>query len=210
MEIKLGGKNYPTNLAEIKYPPKALHIEGSFNLKWFTKSVAVVGSRANSSYGKKVTEQFVEMLVKKGYIFISGLARGIDSIAHWQAIRSGGITVAVLGHGLDFIYPRENEKLAGEIIKNGGCLISEYKNNIGPAPQNFVARNRIIAGLATKLLVIEGGEKSGTWITAKNAIEEGREVFCIPGEIDKPTSFVPNHLIQMGAQIALTFEDICS
>ena len=150
----------------------------------------------------------------KGFNIISGLAIGIDEYAHWGNVQANfqnkiaGKTIAVLGSGIDMLYPAQNKELARKIIKTGGCIISEYSNGTRPNKTNFPQRNRIISGLAEAVLVVEAGEKSGAIITANYALEQGKDVFAIPGDITRKTSLGTNKLIQDGAMIALNVEDI--
>jgi DNA processing protein len=171
-------------------------------------SVAIVGTRKMTSYGREVTEKFSSELASFGVTIISGLARGIDTMAHKACISSGGTTIAVLGSGLDNIYPPENKNLANEIVQKGGSLISEYPLGYAALPANFVIRNRIISGLSSCVLVIEGAEKSGTLLTASHAGEQGKTVFAVPGQITSPLSKAPLYLLKNGARIATETKDI--
>ena len=170
-------------------------------------ALAVIGSRKATRYGKEVTDRFVSKLVKKKIVIVSGLAWGIDSFAHKSALNNGGRTIAVLGHGLDIIYPPENKSLADEIVKNG-AIVSEFPLGFEIAKSNFPARNRIISGLSKGVLVIEGAINSGSLITAGHAAEQGREVFAVPGPIDSVTSEGVNKLIKEGVHPATEVNDI--
>lgn len=170
-------------------------------LKRDSKAVAVVGMREMTPRGEKLTELFVRSLAEEGFTIISGLARGVDTVAHRTALKCGGRTIAVLGSGLDIIYPPENKKLAGEIIKNG-ALVSGFPKGVKPYPKNFLARNRIIVRLSKAVLVIEGARRSGTLSTASWAANEGVEVFAVPG------SEATDWLISEGAAIANSPADI--
>ena len=199
-------KSYPENLLNSLSPPEGIFTDGKI-LKKDKLAVAIVGSRIASSYGKQMAEKFAGELAKKGVTIVSGLARGIDTVAHEAALYFGGRTIAVLGSGLDVIYPPENKNLASKIAKNG-ALVSEFPNGIKPLPENFLRRNRVIAGLSLAVLVVEGKRRSGTLSTAKYAAELGREVFALPGNINSPLSEAPNYLIDQGARVAKNPEDI--
>ncbi len=197
---------YPDPLKSIFDPPVLLHVKGSI-LPEDVISLAVVGTRNPSSYGAQVTEQLTRELVRAGFVIVSGLARGVDTIAHRAALRAGGRTVAVLGSGLDFIYPAENKRLASEIEANG-AVVTEFSFGTKPDASNFPKRNRIISGLTLGTLVVEAGQKSGALITAAFALEQGREVFAIPGPITSVRSQGTNRLIQDGARLVQTADDI--
>lgn len=204
--ISLSSKLYPVNLKAIQNQPKKLFIIGNI-LKKDSLAVAIVGSRKMTSYGKKMAYKFSFELAKKGVTIVSGLASGIDAIAHKAALDAKGRTIAVLGSGLDIIYPPENKRLANEIVKTG-ALVSEFPLGTKPRGVNFLVRNRIISGLSMAVLVVEGGRVSGTISTATWAANQGREVFAIPGPIDSEMSEAPNYLIEQGANIAKSPEDI--
>lgn len=204
--ITFEDKNYPKLLKETDFAPFILFVKGSIEAL-NRPGLTVVGTRRMTGYGRRITGRLVPQLVKKLTI-VSGLARGIDGWAHRVCLAAGGITVAVLGHGLERIYPPEHRSLAGEIIKSGGCLVSEFPLNYPLNKQNFPRRDRILAGLTLGTLVIEGGERSGTKITAGFAADCGREVFCVPGPIDSPASTGPAQLIQQGAKLVTKVEDI--
>lgn len=197
---------YPENLSKISGFPEKLYIQGKI-LPEDEKAVAIVGSRITSIYGREVAYKFSYELAKKGVTIVSGLARGIDTIAHTAALDANGRTIAVLASGIDIIYPPENANLAKKIIKSG-ALVTEFPAGIKPLPKNFLARNRIISGLSLAVLVIEGKSRSGTLSTATHAANQGREVFAVPGPINSPLSALPNYLIENGAQIAKRPEDI--
>lgn len=199
--------DFPEMLKDLEGAPAVLYYKGSLvGLK--QPSVAIVGTRKMTSYGKEVTVMFSGGLSAFGVTIISGLAHGIDTTAHKTCIDSGGTTVAVLGSGLDLIYPVENIALANEIVKKGGALISEYPLGYPPLPQNFAVRNRIVSGLSSSVLVIEGAEKSGTLLTATHAAEQGKTVFAVPGAITSPLSKAPLFLLKNGARIATEPKDI--
>lgn len=203
----LADKNYPENLKKIDNPPLSLFIKGAIKAA-DKKALAVVGSRRMSGYGEKVTQKLVTDLVREKITIVSGLARGIDTIAHQTALKMGGRTIAVLGSGLEKIYPPENKNLAEEIIKGHGAVVSEFPPEQPPAVLNFPARNRLIAGLSLGVLVIEGAARSGSLITARWAAEQGKEVFAVPGPIDAVNSQAPLFLIKQGAKAVATVEDI--
>lgn len=201
-------KHYPENLLALpeNERPKLLYVSGEIK-KRDRKAVAVIGSRKMTTYGRKVAAIFARELARKGITIVSGLARGIDTVAHKAALSAGGRTIAVLGCGLDIIYPPENKFLAEKIRKNG-VLISEFSPGTKPFAKNFLTRNRIISGLFLAVLVVEGARRSGTLSTAAWAANQGREVFAIPGPINSPLSQVPLFLIENGAQIARKPKDI--
>lgn len=190
-------------LAEISKPPSKLYVRGNSDLL-AGPAIAIVGSRRPSNYGIRAATLFGRELSRAGLTVVSGLARGIDAAAHRGALAQCGRTIAVLGHGLDRIYPPENYALAELILENGGCLVSEYEPGTTPYPSHFPARNRIIAGLALGTLVIEAAEKSGSLITARLALEAGREVFAVPGGFDDRGYSGAHRLIQWGAKLVTT------
>lgn len=200
--ISIFDEDYPKLLKEIYDPPVVLYYKGSLDCLE-KKCIAVVGTRKMTGYGKAACEQFVKALVGFNLTIISGLARGIDATAHRITVVEGGQTVAVLGGGLNEIYPPENRGLAQEIINGHGAILSEFPPNSPSVPGNFPARNRIISGLAQATLVVEAAEDSGSLITARLALEQGRDVFAIPGPITSSLSKGPINLIKDGA-IAVT------
>ena len=204
--ISQNDENYPYLLSQIPNPPIGLFIKGSLQPQ-DNKALAVVGTRKVTPYGREVTQKLVSNLVSFGFTIVSGLARGVDGIAHRSCLEHGGRTIAVLGSGLDSIYPPEHRGLAEEIIRNG-ALVSEYPPQTKPVPGNFPARNRIVSGLSLGILVTEGSVKSGTKITASLALEQNREVFAVPGPITNPMSEGPGELIQMGAKLVMNARDI--
>lgn len=204
--LKLGKDSYPELLAQIPSPPKVLYVKGELSEK-DKFAVAVVGTRRPSEYGRRVATELTSELVKKGFTIVSGLARGIDGVAHRAALVAGGRTIAVLAHGLNMIYPPEHKDLAEAIVKSG-ALLSEYPGEIKVDKSHFPARNRIIAGLSLGVVVVEGASKSGTKITARLAGDYGREVFAVPGNIGNPMSAAPMELIQLGAKLVRSVEDI--
>lgn len=211
---KLGGEalilsdqRYPKLLRETYDPPIVIYALGNFVTAFSQPCIAVVGSRRCSTYGRNVAEKLSRELAERGVTIISGLARGIDSAAHRGAIEGGGLTVAVMGTGLDSVYPKENSKLAASIIEQG-ALITEFPLATPPVSQNFPFRNRVISGLALGVLVVEGAERSGSLITARLAYEQGRDVFAVPGNITSAKSFGPNYLIKDGAKLVQTWRDV--
>lgn len=207
--ITLKDKDYPALLKEIYNPPALLYVRGNIkNQNGFY--LAVVGTRKPSSYGRQVTFQLIGLLAQTKITIVSGLALGIDALAHQASLDFGAPTIAVLGGGCDnySIYPRTNFGLAQKILERGGGLLSEYPPGTRPLPQNFPQRNRIISGLTLGTLVIEAGEKSGTSITARAALEQNREVFAVPGSIYSLNSRGTNNLIKMGAKLVSCVQDI--
>ena len=198
-------RSYPKNLLNIYDFPVLLYVRGI--LKEDDINIAVVGSRMASTYGIFSTERLCRELAFKGITIVSGLARGIDSAAHRGALAGKGRTIAVLGCGLDIVYPSENEKLLKEISENG-AVITEFPFGTPPNAPNFPARNRIISGLSLGVVVVEASEKSGSLITARIALEQGREVFAVPGSIDSPGSRGTNKLIKQGAKLIENVDDI--
>lgn len=199
--------NYPSALKGLDGSPSVLYYKGKLSCLEGSV-VAIVGSRKMTSYGKAVATRFSSELAAFGVTVISGLARGIDSVAHHAAMSINGKTAAVLGCGLDSIYPSENSHLAESIIQTGGILISEYPLGYPALPVNFAARNRIISGLSSAVLVVEGAEKSGTLLTAAHAADQGKTVFAVPGQITSPLSFAPLFLIKSGAKMATDTKDV--
>lgn len=205
--ISLYDENYPKLLSQIYDPPIILYYKG--NLDCLNKKcIAVVGTRKMTGYGKAVCEQFVKTLVEFNLTIVSGLAKGIDAQAHKTTVGMGGQTVAVLGGGLNEIYPPENRSLAQDIINGGGAIISELPPDYPSMPGNFPARNRIISGLSLATLVVEASEDSGSLITAREALEQGREVFAVPGPVTSNLSKGPIDLIKKGAQAVFSAEEI--
>lgn len=197
---------YPARLKEIYDYPPLLYVRGSLKPEdeW---CLAVVGTRRATVYGRQVTEEITADLARSKITIVSGLAKGIDSVAHHSALEAGGRTIAVFGCGLDIVYPAENADLARRIIQQG-ALVSEYPLGTKPRADNFPRRNRIMSGLSLGVLAIEAGETSGAMITARMALEQNREVFAIPGSILSPASRGTNHLIQEGAKLVTDYTDI--
>jgi DNA processing protein len=196
---------YPKNLLNIYDYPPFLYVRGSFAVNEI--GVAIVGSRLASAYGKYITEKLSRELALQGITVVSGLARGIDSAAHRGALAGKGRTIAVLGCGIDILYPPENESLAADIASHG-ALVTEFPFGTPPNAPNFPARNRIISGIALGVVVVEAGEKSGSLITARIASEQGRSVFAVPGAIESAGSRGTNRLIKQGAKLIENVEDI--
>ncbi|MEA2113363.1 MAG: DNA-processing protein DprA [Patescibacteria group bacterium] len=207
--ITIQDKNYPTLLKEIYSPPALLYIRGEISSK-NSIGLGIVGSRQLSFYGQQTTPLFAAELARAGLTIISGLAKGIDTLAHQAALEVGGRTIAVLGCGIDdkSVYPYSNRRLAEEIVENGGVVISEFPIGTQPLPQHFPQRNRIISGLSKGVLVIEATKKSGALITARDALEQNRDVFAVPGSVFAQNSFGPNNLIKMGAKLVSQADDI--
>ena len=198
---------YPEQLRKIKNPPSRLYAIGNLELlKEF--GIAVVGSRKNTQYGERMCKTFVKDLVNYNINIISGLAEGIDSIAHITCLKNSGKTIAVLPSGIGNIYPAKHKELANEIIMNGGLILSEYEENIKADSEKFLERNRIVAGLAKGTLVIEGGIRSGTSVTARYTMEDENPVFCIPSSIENSKRIIPNNLIKKGGHLVTEIEDI--
>ncbi len=207
IEIYLrGDEGYPALLRDIFDPPELLFVHGERG-DLHGKSIAVVGSRKASSYGRSLAQSLGRELSRMGISVISGAAYGIDTAAHLGSLEAGGPTFAVLGSGLDHLYPPENRDLF-EKIRKRGALISEYPPPVPPQAWHFPERNRIIAGLTAGVVVVEAGEKSGALITADFAMEEGREVFAFPGSLSNPLSVGPHRLIQQGAKLVTCVDDI--
>ncbi|MEW6733274.1 MAG: DNA-processing protein DprA [Acidobacteriota bacterium] len=205
--IALPDAEYPKLLKEIHDPPAVLYTLGECYQACLAPAIAVVGSRRCSTYGRNAVNMIVSELAAHGITIISGLARGIDTAAHQAALAAQGRTVAVLGSGLDKIYPQENGALAEEICRTG-VMLSELPLGTPPLPQHFPFRNRIISGLCLGVLVVEAAERSGSLITARLAMEQNREVFAVPGNISSANSFGPNYLIKDGAKLVQNWRDV--
>lgn len=212
---KLGGDilvlddgSYPEILREIADPPPVLYVKGDWQACFDQPSIGVVGSRSCSTYGENASEMLARDLASRGITITSGLARGIDSAAHRGAIRGQGRTIAVMGTGIDAVYPRENNGLVREILANGGCLVTQFPLGTPPLKENFPYRNRIISGLSLGVLIVEASERSGSLITARLAVEQDREVLAVPGNITSGNSFGTNYLIKSGAKLVQQWQDI--
>lgn len=205
--ISIEDKEYPQILKNIYDPPLSIYILGNKKILNDT-CISIIGCRDATKYGKHVAEELAYNISKQKINIVSGLAKGIDGIAHKGAVLAGGKTVAVLGNGLDTIYPSENISLAKEILKTGGAIISEYPLGEKPQKQNFPERNRIVSGMSKGIIVVEAKEKSGTLITVDFALEQGRDVFVVPGDINKEASVGTNELIKQGAKIITSYRDV--
>ncbi len=203
--VTIADSDYPESLRQIPDPPLVLYFKGKSD--WTGFNFAIVGSRKASLYGLSVAEKFAQQLAALGVVIVSGMARGIDTASHKGALKAKGATLAVLGSGLLNIYPPENESLA-EKIAESGAVISEFPLNTPPLRENFPRRNRIVSGLARGVLVVEAAERSGALITADLALDQGKDVFAVPGKVDSPTSLGANHLIKQGAKLVNSIEDI--
>lgn len=206
--LTLGIGNYPTALAALPQPPKRLFYVGDLLHVLDKPALAVVGSRKATPYGRTVTTEIVGEIARHDIVIISGLAFGIDSIAHQAALDAGGVTIAVLPGGLDNIYPTAHRQLAKQIVDKGGALVSEYEPGHLPMKHDFIARNRIIAGLSNGVLITEAADKSGSLHTAQFALEQGLEVMAVPGNVTSTTSVGTNNLIKSGATPVTTSDDV--
>jgi DNA processing protein len=205
--LTLTDERYPALLRETYDPPIVIYCLGNLVEALSQPAIAVVGSRRCSTYGRNVSEKLSRELAERGVTIVSGLARGIDSAAHRGALDGRGLTVGVMGTGLDAVYPKENRKLAERIVEKG-ALITEFPLATPPVSQNFPFRNRVISGLSLGVMVVEGAERSGSLITARLAYEQGRDVFAVPGNITSAKSFGPNYLIKDGAKLVQTWRDV--
>lgn len=207
MKIEYSDELYPERLRELSNPPSRLYILGNLEIL-NNYGIAVIGSRHNTQYGEKMCKQFTKNLVEYGFNIISGLAIGIDTIAHETCLKNSGKTIAVLPCGLKNIYPKSNAILANKILENDGILLTEYEDNITADSNKFRERNRIVAGLGIGTLVVEAGERSGTNITARNTIEQGKTVFSIPSNLDNKKGKTTNNLIKNGCNLVTDINDI--
>ncbi len=198
---------YPRRLRTISYPPRALFYRGTLpgDDKPFA---AVVGARRDTRYGRQQAYRIARDLAAAGAVIVSGLARGIDTAAHLGALDGGGITVAVLGNGIRTVYPAENRELYQRILSSGGCILSEFAPEAAPLGFHFPIRNRIISGMSDAVILIEAQKKSGTASTVGHALEQGREIFALPGNVDSPGSELPLTLLKEGAQILTCARDV--
>lgn len=201
---------YPALLREIDDPPPVLYVKGDWQACFDQPAVGVIGSRMCSTYGENASEMLARDLASRGICIISGLARGIDAAAHKGAMRGAGKTIAVLGTGVDAVYPRENTGLTREILASGGCLVTQFPLRTPPLKDNFPYRNRIISGLSLGVLIVEASERSGSLITARLAAEQNREVMAVPGNITSGNSFGTNYLIKSGAKLVQQWQDVVS
>lgn len=204
----LGEEDYPALLAQIPDPPDVLFVQGQLDNLALKKAVGMVGSRRPSRYGSVQARRIAKDLAESGVTVVSGLATGIDASSHEGALLGGGITIGVLGSGHAQFYPAENRSLARQMVEKGGAVISEFPPDAPPMPYQFPMRNRIISGLAHALLLIEAREKSGTHSTVNHALDQGREVFALPGNVDSPGSALPLKLLKEGAGLCTDATDI--
>ncbi len=204
--IALEDKDYPANLKNIPGLPIVLYVKGQIKQE-DNSAIGIVGSRLASFYGLNATAKFASELALSGFTIVSGLARGIDSCSHRAALKAGGRTLAVMGSGFNKIYPAENKELCEE-IQRSGAVISEFPLNEEPLKENFPRRNRVISGLSLGVLVVEAARNSGALITADFALEQGKEVFALPGKIDSENSYGVNELIKQGAKLVTRTSDI--
>lgn len=205
--IEYNSEKYPTFLKNIKDPPQQLYAEGNLELL-NTTSISIIGSRACSVSGINAAKQFAKDLASNGITIVSGMAVGIDTAAHTGCLEVGGNTIAVLGSGLNRIFPKENVKLYHEIIENNGLVISEYPPETPKNSKQFLERNRIVSGLSVGVLVIEAAHRSGTSVTAALAQKQGKEIFCIPHELNDKHGVGTNRLIKNGAHLVTCADDI--
>ena len=205
--VTYGCAEYPERLKEIYDPPPVLWVRGPVALL-SRPGIAVVGTRHPTPYGSGMAEILARDLAVRRLLIISGMARGIDSCAHRGALAARMPTVAVWGTGIDVVYPKENKKLAEEILATGGAIVSEVPMGTFPAPQNFPRRNRILSGLSVAVLVVEAAENSGTRVTARCAAEQNRDLYAVPGNVTSKGSWTPNTLIKQGAKLVATWEDV--
>jgi DNA processing protein len=205
--IALDDPAYPPRLREIYDPPVVLFVRGKVEVL-AKPGIAMVGTRHPTPYGLGMAERLAKDLAARGLVILSGMARGVDTASHRGAISANGETVAVFGTGIDVMYPKENSRLAEQILALGGALISEFPIGTFPAPQNFPIRNRIISGMSVGVLVVEAAEYSGTRITARCALEQNRDVYAVPGNVTNKNSWGPNTLIKQGAKLVATWEDV--
>jgi DNA processing protein len=205
--LTLDDPNYPARLREIYDPPILLYIRGSVDVLSLP-GIAIIGTRHPTPYGSGMAERLGCDLARQGLVIFSGMARGVDTAGHRGALAAKGKTIAVFGSGVDVIYPKENGRLADQILASGGAIVSEFPMGTSSFPQNFPIRNRIISGLSIGVLVVEGAEYSGTRITARCALEQGRDVYAVPGNVVNKNSWTPNTLIKQGAKLVATWDDV--
>lgn len=207
MKVEYDSEYFPKKLRKIKNYPKRIYVLG--NLKILNNfGIAIIGSRNCSTYGEKMAKLFAKKLSKYKINIISGMAIGIDKYAHVSAIEKNGSTIAVLPSGFNKIYPKENEYIVDKIIKSGGAVISEYEPDEVVKSKNFIERNRIVSALSDGILIIEGGYRSGTSVTARIGKEQNKKIFCVPSSLENPKGIVPNKLIHEGAILVRNEEDI--
>src|SRR5712671_6469343 len=199
-------QEYPQTLLQIYDPPVMLYVRGDVQVLNLP-SIGMVGTRRPTLYGTQMAERLGRELAARGLVVVSGLARGIDAISHQGALAVNGRAVGILGTGIDVCYPKENRKLYERVLERG-AILSEFPLGTHPAPENFPVRNRIVAGMPLGVVVVEGAQYSGSLITARLAMEFGREVFAVPGNVTQPVSFAPNQLIKQGAKLVTSWEDV--
>lgn len=204
--INWADPEYPQILLQIYDPPVMLYARGNVEIL-NAPSLSIVGTRKPTMYGSQMAERPGRDLAVRGIVIVSGLARGIDAIAHHGTLAAGGRAIGVLGTGIDVWYPKENKKLYEKVLENG-AILSEFPMGTHPSPENFPIRNRIVAGMPLGAIIVEGAQYSGSLITARLAMEFGREVFGVPGNVTQPVSFAPNQLIKQGAKLVTSAEDV--
>ncbi len=199
--IILGDKHYPAWFLDLKEPPVMFLFKGDYQKFYRSRCIGVVGSRKPTFYGRQMTKEVVRVLVELGFVVVSGLALGIDGLAHAEAISLGGLTGAVIPTGLDNIYPKSHRNLSRQIVSSGGFVLTETAFGAGTLNRwSFWQRNRLIAALSEKVIIIQGSKRSGTLITASQALDLGRDIYAVPGDISQPLSWAPNFLVQQGAK----------
>lgn len=206
--LVLDDGGYPGFLREISDPPITLYVRGDWRSCFEMPAIAVVGSRRCTTYGRNAASMLSEELAEKGICIVSGFARGVDTSAHKAALRCNGRTIAVMGTGIDGVYPADNARLAEDILDKGGAVVSQFPLGTPPLRDNFPYRNRIISGLSLGVLIVEASERSGSLITARLAMEQDREVFSVPGNITSRNSFGTNYLIKSGAKLVQHWQDV--
>lgn len=209
MKIDINNFNYPKQLKQIDNPPKQLYLKGNIKLLK-TPGIAIIGPRKCTEYGKKMADKFAVELSLYGLTIISGMAEGVDSFAHIGSIKITGNTIAVLPSGFNNIYPKKNINLYKQILENNGLVLTEYEEDEKADSKKFLERNRIVSGLAIGTLIIEGGYRSGTSVTANLTKKQKKNIFCIPSSLENPKGIVPNKLIKEGAFLVTETEDIIS
>ncbi len=205
--VGINGPMYPRRLLPLACPPKAIFVKGTLPADDLP-CAAIIGSRRDTRYGRQQALRISRDLARAGVVIISGLARGIDTAAHVGALEGGGKTVAILGNGIKSVYPPENRELCRRIIASGGCVISEFAPDAAPLSYHFPIRNRIISGMSDTVILIEAQKKSGTASTIAHALEQGKEIFALPGNVDSPGSELPLLLIKEGAQVLTCAGDV--
>ena len=205
--VGMDGTDYPQRLRTVPYPPRAIFFRGKLPGDDLP-GVAIIGARRDTRYGRQQAYKIARDLAAAGVVIVSGLARGIDTAAHLGALDGGGTTVAVLGNGIRSVYPSENADLCGRIISSGGCVISEFAPDAAPLGYHFPIRNRIISGLSDAVILIEARKKSGTASTVNHALEQGKEIFALPGNVDSPGSELPLALLKDGALMCTSAQDV--